>query len=154
MFPPNLARVAAPTTTIPEEKPTEEELRKVKTGLTKRDLEAFRKLLYEKRAELLGDVESLQTDAILGNQNLSNMPDHMADVGSDHYEQEFTLGLVASERKLLREIDQALDRLEKGYYGVCVATAEPIGKARLQAQPWAKYCINAARELERRGVDG
>jgi DnaK suppressor protein len=129
----------------------DDQLRKVKTGLTKRDLDHFRKLLMEKRAELLGDVASLQTDTQNNGGNLSNMPLHMADVGSDNYEQEFTLGLMESERKILREIDEALDRIKRGTYGVCPEAGTAINRARLDAKPWAKYCIEVARERERFG---
>ncbi len=129
-----------------------EQLKKVKTSLTKKDLLSFRQLLLQKRAEILGDVEAMETDARGKNEggNLSNMPVHMADIGSDNYEQEFTLGLVESERKLLREIDEALQRMFDGIYGVCMETGTPINLARLEAKPWAKYCIEVARERERR----
>lgn len=132
------------------QKLTEAQLKKVKTGLTKRDLEKFRQLLLEKRVELVGDVESLQSDA--RNDDASISYEHMADVGSDSYEQEFTLGLVESERKLLGEIDEALDRISKGTFGVCIESGEPISKARLEAKPWAKYTIEVAREREKRGL--
>lgn len=156
------ARPAAPSKPHPspavkepplQEPPTEEQLRKVKTGLTKKDIDHFRQLLLQKRAEIVGDVTSMEVDARKQHSggNLSNMPVHMADVGSDNYEQEFTLGLVESERKLIREIDAALLRIQNGTYGVCLERGVPIGKARLEAKPWAKYCIEVARERERRG---
>lgn len=129
---------------------TDDDLRKVKTGLSKKDMEHYWSLLLEKRSEILGDVESLQTDAKNDGGNLSNMPLHMADVGSDNYEQEFTLGLVESERKLLHEINEALLRIKAGTYGVCLVKGVPINRARLDVTPWAKYCIEAAREMERR----
>lgn len=81
--------------------------------------------------------------------NLSSMPIHMADLGTDNYEQEFTLGLIESERALLREIDEALHRIQKGTYGVCQATGKAIGKARLSAQPWTKYCYDYVLEQEK-----
>jgi RNA polymerase-binding protein DksA len=80
--------------------------------------------------------------------DLSSMPIHMADLGTDNYEQEFALGLMDSERKLLREIDNALVRIEKKTYGICQATGKPISRARLEAQPWARYCVEYARMLE------
>lgn len=142
-----------PAVREPEETPplTEAQLRKVDTGLTRKDLEHYRQLLLQKRAEIIGDVESLQVDTKNNGGNLSHMPVHMADIGSDHYEQEFTLGLVESERKLLREIDDALIRIQKGIYGVCLERGVPIGRARLDAKPWAKYCIEVVREMEKRG---
>jgi RNA polymerase-binding protein DksA len=72
----------------------------------------------------------------------------MADLGTDNYEQEFALGLMDSERKLLREIDNALVRIEKKTYGICEGTGKQIPKARLEAQPWARYCVEYARKLE------
>jgi len=72
----------------------------------------------------------------------------MADVGTDNYEQEFTLGLLESERQLLREIDEAINRLAEGTYGICMGTGQTISKARLRAKPWAKFCIEYARKLE------
>jgi RNA polymerase-binding transcription factor len=119
----------------------------------KRDLEKYRTLLKAKRAELYGDVKTMRSD-VLGNKssgNLSNTPQHMADQGTDNYEQEFTLGLVEFERRLLSEIDEALGRIADGTYGICELTGRPISAARLQAKPWAKYCIDAARQLEQAG---
>lgn len=132
----------------------EDQLRKVKTGLTKRDLERFKKLLLTKRAEIIGDVTTMEWDIRHKHDdgNLSHVPMHMADMGSDNFEQEFTLGLVESESRLLREIDAALMRIEQKVYGVCLDRAVPIGKLRLEAKPWAKYCIEAARERERRNL--
>lgn len=80
---------------------------------------------------------------------LSNMPLHMADVGTDNYEQEFTLGLLESERNMLREIEDALLRIQKGTFGICAATGRPIGKARLRGVPWAKYCYEYVLAQER-----
>ncbi len=135
----------------PPEPPTQAQLRKADSGLTRQEKDAYRKQLVEKRAEILGDVESLKTAALSTGGNLSNMPLHMADVGSDQFEQESMLGLVESERRLLREINEALVRLQEGTYGVCVESGKPIGKARLDVTPWAKYTIEVVREKERLG---
>lgn len=154
--PPATAAVRSPAATPAQntagETLSEAELRKAKSGLTRKDLEHYREVLLQKRAELLGDVESLQVDVRNNGGNLSNLPLHMADVGSDNYQQEFTLGLVESDRKTLREIDEALVRMERGYYGVCIGSGKPIGKPRLDIKPWAKYCIEVVRDRERRGL--
>jgi DnaK suppressor protein len=118
---------------------------KRRSHLKKRDLDQFRELLLTKRAQLVGDVSTLQQQALSENRreaagDLSSMPIHMADLGTDNYEKEFTLGLIESERTLLREIDEALARIDDGTYGVCEATGKPIGKARLKAQPWVRFC--------------
>ncbi len=116
--------------------------------LSKTELESFRTLLLEKRREILGDVGSMESEAFRNQDNHSSSPMHMADVGTDNFEQEFTLGLIESERELLKEIQEAIARIENGTFGVCVATGKAIGKARLEAKPWAKYCIEYARMLE------
>ncbi len=121
-----------------------------KSPLSRKELSDYRKLLWEKKREITGDMKSMSQEALKGDSaNLSHMPIHMADVGSDNYEQELTLGLVESERKILTEIDDALRRIDAGTFGVCQATGRPIAKARLVATPWAKYSIEAAREMER-----
>ncbi len=131
-----------------------EEGRKLpKTKLSRKQLKEFKDLLLGKRRELVGNVGNLTDEALGRNRrdaagDLSAMPIHMADLGSDNWEQEFTLGLIDNERKLLREIDEALARIEDGTYGVCLATHTPIAPERLRAKPWAKYCIEYARARE------
>jgi len=131
---------------------TEQELGKCKSGLKARDLRRYREILMEKRAELIGDVESIEKGSTAEGGNLSHMPVHMADIGSDAYEQEFNLGLLESERKLLREIEQALMRIDKGYYGICMLTGQPIERGRLEIKPWARYSIDAVRRREKAGL--
>jgi len=125
---------------------------KNQAGLKARELEFFRDLLLAKRRELLGDVHSMEEEALrsASGSNLSNLPIHMADMGTDNYEQEFTLGLVEKDRQLLREINVALAKIRDGTYGICEGTGKPITKARLEAKPWAKYSIEYTRKLESR----
>jgi RNA polymerase-binding transcription factor DksA len=80
---------------------------------------------------------------------LSSLPVHMADVGTDNYEQEFTLGLIESDRKLLTDIDRALGKIKNGTFGICEGTDEVIGRARLDAMPWARYSVKFAGKIER-----
>ena len=124
-----------------------------KTKLTKKQLEEFREMLLAKRRELVGDMEHLTNEALGGSRpdtagGLSSMPIHMADLGSDNWEQEFMLGLIENERTLVHEIDEALERVDKRTYGVCLATHRRIVTARLRAKPWARYCIEYARLRE------
>lgn len=126
----------------------------VKSHLSKKELNQYRTLLLVKRAEILGDMSSMSREALQDSANLSHMPIHMADVGSDNYEQELMLGLVESERKIVQEINSALERVQLGTYGICQSSGKPINKERLAAKPWAKYCIEVAREMERNGRGG
>lgn len=127
--------------------------RRKKVRLNAADIENFKKMLLEKRHEIVGNVNEMKDEALKKSRldasgDLSSMPIHMADIGTDNYEQEFALGLMDSERKLLNEIDDALHRIENKTYGICEATGKPIAKARLQAKPWARYCVEHARMLE------
>ena len=122
-------------------------------GLSAKELEIFRDALLAKRRELVGDMYSMEREALQrSGENLSNLPLHMADMGTDNYEQEFTLGLMEKDRLLLREINAALAKIMDGTYGICEGTGKPIAKVRLEVQPWAKYSIEHARKLENRGV--
>jgi DnaK suppressor protein len=141
------SKAAAKKTQAPEPaKETRKE--KAVSTLTKSDLQYFRNLLLEKRREILGDVGSMESEAFKGGSNLSNMPIHMADVGTDNFEQEFTLGLIESERQILREIQEALVRVDNGSFGICQGTNKVIPRVRLEAVPWAKYTIEYSRLLE------
>jgi DnaK suppressor protein len=128
--------------------------RKKVRKLSASDLKHFQQMLLEKRREILMNVFEIEGEALKKSHldatgDLSSMPIHMADLGSDNYEQEFALGLMDSERKLLREIDEALLRIEEKTYGICLGTGNPISRARLEAQPWAKYSVEYARKLEK-----
>jgi RNA polymerase-binding protein DksA len=138
---------------VPEMMTTDSKPRKNQAGLHMRELDHFRDLLLEKRRELVGDMSSMEREALRtsGGSNLSTLPIHMADMGTDNYEQEFTLGLVEKDRNLLREINRSLAKIMNGAYGICEGTGKPIGKARLEAQPWARYSIEHARQVERGG---
>jgi RNA polymerase-binding protein DksA len=135
----------------PVQSPAEQK-RPPKTYLTKKQLEEFRQLLLLKRAELVGDVDHLTREAFSrdgqGEGEHSAMPIHMADLGTDNWEKEFTLGLIENEQALIREIDAALSRITNRTYGMCLATHQQISLARLRAKPWAKYCIEYARARE------
>jgi len=124
-----------------------------KSRLTAATIEHFKQILLQKRREIITNVNEMEDEALKQSRldasgDLSSMPIHMADIGTDNYEQEFALGLMDSERKLLREIDDALQRIEDKTYGICEGTGKPIRKARLEAQPWARYCVEYARMLE------
>jgi len=124
-----------------------------KNRLAAVDTGHFKEMLLEKRREILKNVNEFEDEALKKSRldaagDLSSMPIHMADIGTDNYEQEFALGLMDSERRLIREIDDALERIEQGTYGICEGTGKPIPKVRLKAKPWARYCVEYARMLE------
>ncbi|MFN0131126.1 MAG: TraR/DksA C4-type zinc finger protein [Phycisphaerales bacterium] len=122
-----------------------------KSPFDKRELGKFRAILLRKRAELVGDVSTMESEALMGQSgSLSHLPQHMAEQGSDVAGQSLSLDLAAADRRLIKEIDDALRRIEDGTYGVCELTGKPIRAERLEELPWARYSIEAARALERR----
>jgi RNA polymerase-binding protein DksA len=124
-----------------------------KSPLSTKEIAAFRATLLERRREIQQNVheiegETLRKSRLDASGDLSSMPIHMADLGTDNFQQEFSLGLMDSERRLINEIDDALHRIENGTFGICEGTGKPIAKARLEAQPWAKYSVEYARMVE------
>lgn len=121
-----------------------------KNRLSKKELDKYRDILLRKRAELIGDIANIEDEALRQNSgSLSSLPQHMAEQGSDTFEQSISLDLAQVDRNLIREIDEALKRIEAGTYGLCLRSGQRISADRLAEIPWAKYSIEAQRELER-----
>ncbi len=131
----------------------EADVRIIKPGSTKmsqRDLERYHEMLLKARSELVGRVEITEKEALKSNDgNLSTMPLHMADIGTDTFEQSFALEFAQQDRVLVREVDDALGRVKDRTFGLCMQTGKPIPKGRLDAKPWARYTIEAERVEER-----
>ena len=113
----------------------------------------FRELLLTHRRDLLGNVARMRAETLDKNRqdaagNLSKFPTSPADLGSDNFELEFTLSLLESERELLKEIDEALRRIDQGVYGICEGTGQAIPRDRLRFEPWARYTVAYARLKE------
>jgi RNA polymerase-binding transcription factor DksA len=137
--------------------PPEDILEIPQTYLTKTELAHFKALLIKKYRESVGDVNDIEDGAMHKSRqdaagDLSSMPIHMADIGSDNYEQEFSLELMDNERQIAREIMMALRRIDDGTYGMCEGTGEPIPTLRLEACPWVRYCVRYAEMIEKKQV--
>jgi len=118
--------------------------------LTPAEIKKFQTMLLVKLNNILGNVTSMETEALRRDtSDLSSIPINMADLGTDNYEIENILGLMDSERKILAEIYDALRRIEDGTYGICESRGEQIPKQRLNAIPWARYCVACATLLEK-----
>lgn len=122
--------------------------------MKKAESKVYKQMLLALRARLRGDVSAMADAALKktrseANGDLSSMPIHMADIGSDNYEQEFTLSLMQTEEGTLDAIEAALEKIEDGVYGVCEDCEGAISKTRLQAIPYAPLCIKCATKLER-----
>jgi DnaK suppressor protein len=120
--------------------------------MKKTDMLSYREKLFAIRARLRGDVSAMAEVALrksgIEGSDSNAMPIHMAELGSDNFEQEFTLGIMEAEGDTLSLIELALERIEDGNYGRCVQCDGAIPKARLNAIPYTPVCIKCAEQQE------
>jgi DnaK suppressor protein len=126
--------------------------------MNKKDSQRFKDLLIVLKARIRGDVEQLTDEALAGHDGASgqNSPTHIAELGTDAYEQDFALRFVENDQEVLDEIEAALERIEEGTYGICESCREAgrapsksqIPKTRLKAIPYARNCIECERKRE------
>ena len=122
--------------------------------MKKAELKVYKERLLSLRSRLRGDVTQMADAALKKNRmdgggEISSMPIHMADLGSDNYEQEFTLSLMENEEGTLDLIELALERIEDSTYGLCEECGAKIPKLRLNALPYAPLCVKCAGQTER-----
>ncbi len=123
--------------------------------MKKTEMRVYKERLLELRARLRGDVSTMANAALNKTRSeasgdLSSMPIHMADVGSDNFEQEFTLSLMENDEETLDLIEAALERIEDEVYGSCIECGGRIPKTRLNAIAYTPHCVKCASALERR----
>lgn len=121
--------------------------------MTTAELENFRQQLLGLGRRLEEDVSGLAHEALqktggADSGNLSNTPLHLADLGTDHFEQEVTLSAPENKEQMLEEVAAALRRIEQGTFGRCEACGAAIPRERLQAVPFTRLCIECARQAE------
>ena len=114
----------------------------------------YKRLLVELRDHLIDGVSFLANDNLKrtsrdASGELSGYSLHMADAGTDNFDREFALSLVSNEQEALYEIEEALKRLETGTYGVCEMCEKLIRKERLEAVPFARFCIQCQSGVEK-----
>ena len=126
------------------------------TALKPAELESFRESLIGLRARLQGDLTQMTDEALGTGQsensgNLSNVPLHLADAGTDNFDQEFDLSMIENEQETLIQVVEALGRIEAGTFGKCEECGGMVAKPRLQALPYTRLCIDCARAMESQG---
>jgi RNA polymerase-binding protein DksA len=122
---------------------------------TKKDLAAFRKIILKAKEGILDEIKHISEDNLKKSQkeasgDISGYTYHMADVATDNYDREFSLGLATSERKILYELDDALKKIEDGAYGICEDCKTLIAKNRLKAVPHARLCVKCQQRREKK----
>jgi len=111
--------------------------------------EPHRTRLLSLRARLRGEMGRMADAALSqGRSETSSLPIHLADLGSDNFEQELTLSLVGSEKVALDKIDFALQRIADGNYGTCEDCGKKIPEPRLEAIPYTTVCVQCAEIQE------
>src|SRR5688572_27794240 len=120
--------------------------------MKKSDMKVYKGQLLALRARLRGDVSAMAEAALRksGSEGAeaTSMPIHMAELGSENFEQEFTLSLMEAEEGTLDLIEEAIERVERGSYGKCVECGGNIPKLRLNAIPYTPVCIKCAEAME------
>jgi DnaK suppressor protein len=120
--------------------------------MTKPDFDLHRQRLLALRARLQGDMTKMEDNALNKDRSkTTSMPTDMAELGSDNFDQEFTLSLLGSEGNAIEQIDRALKRIEDGNYGQCETCGIKIPKSRLEAIPYAARCVQCASQEEGHG---
>jgi len=125
----------------------------VKTSLSNQKLKTFKKFLIARKQFLLETLSQMEEESLTKSRreasgDLSNVPLHIADMGSDTFEQDFAIGLMESEGEEVHEIDNALERIENKTYGLCELCNKPIPEKRLRAIPYAHLCIKCKEKEE------
>ena len=126
--------------------------------LKKSELAEFKKTLLALQSRVRGDVQRLTHEALDRNDGGgdSKSPTHIAELGTQTYEQDFSLRVVESDQEVLDEIRAALQRIEVGTFGACEQCLEEgkspskalIPKTRLKAIPYARNCVACERKRE------
>ncbi|MES0488650.1 MAG: TraR/DksA C4-type zinc finger protein [Leptospirales bacterium] len=117
-----------------------------KSPFTKKELEDFKALLLEKRTRLMKEIQN-QVEEVSSEK--SDEPGDMVDMATELLEQEMNLSLTTAEVNTLKDIEEALARLEEGKYGICIDTEELINKSRLKVLPEAKRSLGAQEKYDK-----
>jgi RNA polymerase-binding transcription factor DksA len=117
------------------------------------ELEELRQDLLDLGRRLGGNSSGIVAEAMRGvggdlSGSLSNTPLHLADLGTDTFEHEITVGLLENSANILEQIREALERMNEGTYGICQECGKPIATKRLRALPYTPHCVRCAREVQ------
>ena len=114
--------------------------------LDKKTIAKFKKLLLKQREEIVGEVKQMvESSKEMGQDGIQDIGDEAANI----YNKQVLLSLNENERIRLQEVDESLDRIENGTYGICEECGGPISLKRLEVRPVAKYCVPCLTKLEK-----
>ncbi|MGB9629384.1 MAG: TraR/DksA family transcriptional regulator [Thermodesulfobacteriota bacterium] len=117
-----------------------------KKELDKKTIQRFKKILLKEREQIVGELrKTFESSQEMGQDGIQDIGDEAANI----YNKQLLLSLNENERMMLQEVDEALDRIENGTYGICEECGGPIGLKRLEVKPVAKYCVPCKTKLEK-----
>ncbi len=127
----------------------------MKNKFNKKELAEFKKIILKRKEEVVEGIKHISEDTLKKTQkdaagDISGYTYHMADVATDTYDREFSLGLASNDRKVLYELDDAIKKIEDGMFGICEDCKSMITKARLKAVPSARLCVKCQEKKEKR----
>lgn len=127
----------------------------MKKKFNKKELEYFKKIIFKIKEKILDEIKRISEDTLKKSQkdaagDISGYTYHMADVASDTYDREFSLGLASNERQSLYELDDALKKIEEGTFGICEECKSLISRTRLKVVPFARLCVRCQEKKEKR----
>jgi len=126
----------------------------LKKKLGKKESQDFKKRILKLKEEIIAEIKHIADDTLKKSQkeasgDISGYTYHMADVATDTYDREFSLGIASNEREILYELDDALKKIEEGTYGICEECKALITKKRLVAVPYARLCVKCQVKKEK-----
>jgi len=114
--------------------------------LAENDLKNLKKRLLDMRSDILNDVNhNSEFSKEMGSDGVQDI----GDVSANTYNRQILLSLNDSQRAIMTDIDDALDRLKGDEYGICIECGDEIGSKRLEVRPQAKYCVDCKTEIEK-----
>lgn len=127
----------------------------MKNKFTKKELNEFKKVILKRKEEIDDEIKHISDDTLKKSQkdasgDISGYTYHMADVATDNYDREFSLGLASNDRKSLYELNDALKKVEDGTFGICEDCQRLITKIRLKAVPQARLCVKCQEKRDKR----
>jgi DnaK suppressor protein len=111
----------------------------------------YRNILEKKAEEVRRSMSAQKAAQVVSR---LDVPSDEGDLSQQHHEEWIFLNRNTIDMKLLREIADALERIENGAYGVCLECEEPISAKRLEAVPWARYCVTCQEQIAARAALG
>ncbi len=125
--------------------------------MNKKEMKKFKEDLIEERGRITRDLNGLQNDTLSSSSGNvqshgAGYANHVADAADEDYTRSFNLSLASNKQEILKEIDEALDKIEAGTYGLCENCGGKIPLKRLRAKHSARYCLKCVQEMEEEGL--